>query len=137
MIVRVFRARIRPGREAEFKRMVREQSIPWLEETEGLLGYYSGEPFPDSTREFVMVTIWRDLEALKAFAGETWSAPIVTEDEAPLVEEMFAHHYARFDQYPASRPQAGTGLIEPTGPEGDRGARQASRATPLETREDT
>ena len=45
-----------------------------------------------------MVTLWRDLESLKGFVGENWQTPIVTADEAPLVEEMVAHHYRRFDK---------------------------------------
>ena len=98
MIVRVFRAKIREGRVADFKRMVQEQSIPWLERTDGMLGYFPGEPMDEASREFVMVTLWRDVEALKDFASETWQTPVVTEDEAALVEEMFAHHYVRFEK---------------------------------------
>jgi quinol monooxygenase YgiN len=96
LIVRVFRARIREGRVADFKRMVQEQSIPWLEGSDGMLGYYPGEPLLESSREFVMVTLWRDVESLQAFAGAEWASPVVTEEEAPLVEEMFAHHYTEF-----------------------------------------
>ncbi len=59
MIIRVFRARIRPGKVAEFKRMVQEQSIPGLTSTNGQLGYFAGEP---------------------------------------LIEDMVAHHYERFDK---------------------------------------
>jgi len=97
MIVRVFRARIREGREADFRRMVREQSIPWLEGSDGMLGYIAGEPMADSPREFLMITLWRDEDALRAFAGERWRTPVVTPDEEPLVEAMFADHYLRFD----------------------------------------
>ena len=95
MIVRVFRARIREGRSLEFKKLVLTQSIPWLEGSDGMLGYFAGEPLTESSREFVMVSLWRDLDAVKAFAGDRWDAPVVTADEAPLVEEMFAHHYTR------------------------------------------
>ena len=98
MIVRVFRARIREGRIADFKRMVQEQSIPWLERSDGMLGYFPGEPMTASSREFVMVTLWRDVEALREFAGDSWDTPIVTADEMPLVDEMFAHHYEQFDR---------------------------------------
>ena len=101
MIVRVFRARIREGREADFKRMVQEQSITWLEQSDGMLGYFAGEPLSPGRREFLMVTLWRDIEALRAFAGESWDTPVVTPDEEPLVEAMFADHYARFDSAPA------------------------------------
>jgi hypothetical protein len=30
---------------------------------------------------------------------------VVTEDEAPLVEEMFAHHYTRFDRETPTGPE--------------------------------
>ena len=98
MIIRVFRATIRQGKVAEFKRMVQEQSIPWLTASPGMLGYFAGEPMDDEGHEFAMVTLWKDLESLRAFVGENWKTPVVTPDEAPLVEEMLAYHYARFDK---------------------------------------
>jgi len=98
VVIRVFRASIREGREADFRRMVQEQSIPWLEGSDGMLGYIAGEPLPDSPSEFLMVTLWRDMDALRAFAGESWETPVVTPDEEPLVEAMFADHYVRFNQ---------------------------------------
>jgi quinol monooxygenase YgiN len=98
MIVRTFRAKIRENQVSAFKRMVQEQSIPWLESSEGMLGYFPGEPFEGNKQEFVMITLWRDLESLKAFAGPKWDNPVVTEEEEPLVEEMFAEHYLRFDR---------------------------------------
>ena len=45
-----------------------------------------------------MITMWRDIESLKAFAGSDWDNPVVTKDEEPLVEAMFADHYLRFDK---------------------------------------
>jgi heme-degrading monooxygenase HmoA len=98
MILRVFRAVIREGRVADFKRMVQEQSIPWLKDADGMLGYFAGQPYGENEREFAMVTLWRDLDALKAFSGARWNRPVVTEDETPLVEAMSAEHYLRFDQ---------------------------------------
>ncbi len=98
MILRVFRAVIYENRIAEFKQMVREQSIPWLEKSDGMLGYFPGEPFGSNEREFTMITLWRDIDALEAFAGKEWDDPVVTDDEAPLVEAMFADHYWRFDK---------------------------------------
>ena len=98
MILRVFRARIPKARVADFKKMVQEQSIPWLEKSDGMLGYFPGEPYGANKRDFMMVTLWRDLDALKAFAGQDWDNPVVTDDEAPLVEAMFADHYLRFEK---------------------------------------
>ena len=98
MILRIFRARIHEDRVADFKKMVQEQSIPWLEESDGMLGYFPGEPFGANKRDFMMVTLWRDVDALKSFAGKDWDNPAVTDDEAPLVEAMSAEHYLRFDK---------------------------------------
>jgi quinol monooxygenase YgiN len=98
MIIRVFRAKIRKGRVQEFKRMVKEQSIPWLQKSGGMLGYFPGEPFGENKREFLMVTLWQDQDSLEAFAGKDWDDPVVTADEAPLVEAMYADHYFRFDK---------------------------------------
>ena len=44
--------------------MVQEQSVPWLEKSDGMLGYFPGEPFDEDAREFVMITLWRDLDQL-------------------------------------------------------------------------
>ena len=63
-----------------------------------MLGYFAGEPLGDDEREFVMVTLWRDLESLLGLVGENWKTPVVTMDEAPLVEEMAASHYQKFDK---------------------------------------
>lgn len=37
-----------------------------------------------------MITLWMDLDSLKAFARAAWNNPVVTEDEVPLVDEMSA-----------------------------------------------
>lgn len=97
MIIRVFRAKIREGKIAQFKQLVKEQSIPWLQRSAGMMGYFAGEPLGDEGHEFVMVTLWQDIESLKVFVGDNWKTPIVTDEEAPLVESMVAHHYTQFD----------------------------------------
>ena len=96
MILRVFRAVIREGRADDFKQLVQAQSIPWLVGSDGMLGYFAGEPFGENEREFTMVTLWRDLDSIKSFCGDDWDNPVVTEDEEPLVEAMYVEHYERF-----------------------------------------
>ena len=96
MIIRIFRAVIREGRVDDFRKMVEEQSIPWLKNSEGMLDYSAGRPFEENENEFTMVTLWRDLDAIKSFCGEEWNNPVVTKDEEPLVEAMFVEHYEQF-----------------------------------------
>jgi heme-degrading monooxygenase HmoA len=93
VIVRIFRAAIREGRCSDFEQMVKEQSVPWLEKSDGMLGCFPGKPLAEGDREFVMISLWRDLDALRAFVGEEWDSPVVTEDELPLVDQMTVDHY--------------------------------------------
>jgi heme-degrading monooxygenase HmoA len=98
MIVRVFRARVRPGMDNEFERMVRELSIPLVDRQRGLIARYSGRPVGGNATEFTMVSIWEDLDALKAFAGEDWEQSVVPEEERAVLAETFVHHYELFAQ---------------------------------------
>jgi hypothetical protein len=76
-----------------FQALVQEQAIPWRARLDGRLGYFAGEPLVPDTREFMMISLWRDLPSLAAFVGENWQPPVVTTDEAPLIEAMTADHY--------------------------------------------
>jgi heme-degrading monooxygenase HmoA len=95
MIVRVFRARVRPGSAADFEVMLREQSIPLLKAADGLVSWWGGRPLGE-TGEFVVVTVWRDLASLQEFAGPDWQREGVIPDELPLLEETVLHHYELF-----------------------------------------
>src|SRR5919197_1045722 len=64
-VVRVFRARVKTGRQDAFWERLRTRSIPDLVQASGLLAYFPGEPLSESD-EFVMVTVWRSFEALLA-----------------------------------------------------------------------
>ena len=52
MILRVFRVRVRKDRIPEFRKMVEEQSIPWLKNSDGMLGYFPGAPMGEDSNEF-------------------------------------------------------------------------------------
>jgi heme-degrading monooxygenase HmoA len=97
VIVRVFRARVRPGSTADFEATVRRHSIPLVEAADGLVSWWAGRPLGE-TGEFVMVTVWRDLESLQEFAGPDWQRDgVIPADELPLLDETVLHHYELID----------------------------------------
>src|SRR5436309_2340896 len=96
MIVRVFRARVRPGKKAEFEQTVRQHSIPLVEAQKGLITYYVGRPVDSNDDEFIMVTVWPDLDTLKKFTGPDWNRSIIPEQEQPLLIESSVEHYEVF-----------------------------------------
>ena len=96
MIVRDFRALVRPGMGDEFERMVREISIPLVDRREGLVARYSGRPVGGNADEFVMVSVWESIDALKAFAGDDWEAAVIPEEERSVLARTEVHHYEVF-----------------------------------------
>jgi quinol monooxygenase YgiN len=91
-IVRVFRARPKPGKAALLEAQMLEQAIPGVAAAEGLVSYTAGTPHGD-TGEFLMISVWTDLDAVRAFAGEEYERPVLYGDTAELIEEMWLHHY--------------------------------------------
>jgi hypothetical protein len=45
-----------------------------------------GKPRDPSSTEYVYVTVWEDLESIRAFAGERWQEAVITPDEEHLLK---------------------------------------------------
>ncbi len=93
MIMRIFQVITRPGKEAEFARFFHEVAIPLMKSTDGLVEVLPGAARPENPREFSFVMVWRDLAALKSFAGEDYAEPHIDPAEAKLVEARTIRHY--------------------------------------------
>jgi len=93
MILRVFRAHLKPGRRSDFERLCRERSIPHLRAMDGCQTVHVGRPLEEHPDEFVLVSAWRDLASLQRFAGEHWRAPLVLPGEAEMIVSASAQHY--------------------------------------------
>jgi heme-degrading monooxygenase HmoA len=105
-VVRVLRARVKPGNHSAFWEHVRTEMLPPIAAADGLISYFPGEPLSESD-EFVLVTLWRDFEALLAWAGDDWETPVLGDGATSLVEDASVTHYALFDAPP--------GLLSPNG----------------------
>jgi heme-degrading monooxygenase HmoA len=93
VIVRVFRPTIHPGKEAEFEAFLRDVAIPLVSQQSGLVAQHVGRPRDESSREFVYVTVWQDVESIRAFAGEDWEQAVITPDEEHLLQHTWIRHY--------------------------------------------
>jgi heme-degrading monooxygenase HmoA len=93
-LIRVFRARVTPGKEDEFRAFFAGEAVAIVRRFDGLVSVQVGLPTEASPHEFLMVTTWTSLEALKAFTGEAWQEAYIDPREAPLLKEVQVQHYA-------------------------------------------
>ena len=96
MVIRVFRAKVRQGLQAQFERMVEQLSIPLIQAQKGLVAFYPGQQEGPTSHEFVLVTIWKDIESLRAFTGRNWLNTILPEEDLPVLEEIEVQGYEVF-----------------------------------------
>ena len=93
MIMRIFQATIRPGKEADFADFFHNTAIPLMKSTDGIVQVLPGAARKSTPREFSFVMVWRDLKSLQAFVGEDIDSPHIDPAEAELVEARTIRHY--------------------------------------------
>jgi quinol monooxygenase YgiN len=96
-LVRVFRANAKPGKEESFQSFFTRDAVSIVRGYEGLVSVQVGLPTDGSPREFLMITKWTSVEALKEFAGERWQEAVIDPEEAPLLDDVHVRHYWEAD----------------------------------------
>jgi heme-degrading monooxygenase HmoA len=97
VIVRVFRARVHPGKEDEFERFVTGTGVPMVRAAEGCTEATAGKSRWNGQPEFVVVTHWSSVEALQAFAGPDWQKAVIEPEEEHMLAQLFCDHYETID----------------------------------------
>ncbi len=93
MVTRIYRAEARPGMAERFAGALRETSIPLLLRQPGIPAVHAGGPREHGEREFVIVSVWKDLAAVERFAGPSWRQPVILPGDEAMVDEMEVRHY--------------------------------------------
>ena len=97
MIIRVFRVKVREGKQSEFEKFFLKKAVPHVKSQPGLVSLTVGKPLPSSPDEFLMMMLWTDIESVKAFAGTEWEKAVILDDERHLIKEVFVYHYERIN----------------------------------------
>jgi heme-degrading monooxygenase HmoA len=93
VIIRVFRPTIHPGKEREFESFLLETAVPLVSRQSGLVAQHVGKPRDPSSTEYVFVTVWEDVESIRAFAGERWQEAVIAPEEEHLLKDTWIGHY--------------------------------------------
>ncbi|MCP5382131.1 MAG: antibiotic biosynthesis monooxygenase [Kordiimonadaceae bacterium] len=93
MILRQFQVTIHEGKEKEFEKIFRDEILPMVKAHEGLYWVAAGKPWNGEPNVFCMTMLWRDLEAIKGFAGEEWAEARIESQEAHLIKSTRLDHF--------------------------------------------
>ena len=97
VVVRIFRARVHPGKEDEFERFVIETGVPMVKAQEGCTHVTVGKSRWSEQPEFVVVAHWRSVDALQAFAEPDWQNAVIAPEEEHMLAQVFCDHYETID----------------------------------------
>lgn len=130
VIVRVLRARIRPGRVAAFNAVFRRQ-VALLREQPGILYVKLARRLePDGGQEAVLFEEWADAASLYAWVGPNLAAPRLVPGAGDLIDSLSVSHFEVLGDDPATHGSS-TNLDRstpaPDGADGE-GATDAARA---------
>lgn len=93
MIIRVFKPTIHAGKEADFEAFLRDTAVPLVSRQTGLVTQHVGRSRDPHSTEYLYVTVWEDIDSIRAFAGERWQEAVITPDEEHLLTETWIGHY--------------------------------------------
>lgn len=92
MILRLLRARVKPGEEARLQQYIRDEAVAQALLVPGLVSCQPAvRSTPDGT-ELVVVSTWRGFDELTA-SGANLDAPLVLPDTAPMLSDSRAEHF--------------------------------------------
>jgi transposase/quinol monooxygenase YgiN len=93
VILRVFQARLKPGRRAAYEQLCRATTFPMMRAAPGCLAVQIAASTARRPEELVIVSVWKDLASVRAFVGERWEEVLILPGEAELMEEARVQHF--------------------------------------------
>lgn len=96
MIIRLFRARPRPGQESAYLNFLTTHTLPFLKKQKGLQAVHIAKSHPagGAMKEILILTVWDTETSLRAAAGAKWEQGVVDEKtEAPMLQDSSCAHY--------------------------------------------
>ncbi len=108
MIIRILRARVRFGQEAEFRRRIEDEAVHLRRSQPGLMALHTGRLIGSPASEIAIVSVWRDVDALRAFTGGQWQEPVTFIDRDRFLEDITVQHYEQWGERSQSEHPSST-----------------------------
>jgi heme-degrading monooxygenase HmoA len=91
MIVRIWRGKTKESTSDEYFDYLKKTGIKDTSSTEGNRGVYILRRVEDDTSEFLFITRWESIEAIKKFAGQDVTKAVYYPEDAEYLLEMEPH----------------------------------------------
>lgn len=99
VIVRVFCVQIHTDLKTEFESAFSDVAKNFVGESEGLLSVEIGKPITSSCTDYIMITRWKDLDAVKGFAGEDWQVAVIPGPMKKYMKHFSLMHFEPFGNW--------------------------------------
>jgi len=92
-ITRVFRVQIHAGMREEFEKKFSTISVEVAKGGAGNAGVTILRPTDWAPDEYAMISEWRNEDALRQFAGESWNRAVIPDGMDQYIHSCSVHHY--------------------------------------------
>ena len=96
MIGRLWHGWAKPEHADAYERLLRAEVLPGIDRIDGHRGAFVLRRDDGSRIEFVTLTLWDDLDAVRAFAGDDYELAVVPPEARALLDD-FEERSAHFD----------------------------------------
>ncbi|MDX1494265.1 MAG: antibiotic biosynthesis monooxygenase [Longimicrobiales bacterium] len=87
MIVRTWKGRVKPGKGREYVTFLEKEIFPQISALPGSLGARVLRRVEGSGEEYLVMSEWRDLESVRAFADDDLGVAVVEPEAQALLAE--------------------------------------------------
>ncbi|AXT19709.1 antibiotic biosynthesis monooxygenase [Flavobacteriaceae bacterium AU392] len=96
MVIRVFKVNVVEELRDEFEEKFRDAALGVVDNHEGMLSAEVGKSINDEDTEYLMFSVWKDLDSIKAFGGDGWKKAIIPEHMLKYMADFSLKHYGEF-----------------------------------------
>jgi heme-degrading monooxygenase HmoA len=106
MIIRAWRGRTSRARSDAYPKHFREAVVPDLHRVPGFLGAHLSQRSMGGKVEFLVLTRWQSMEAIRAFAGPTANKAVVEPGAVAALDDFddTVRHYEVLEEVPPASP---------------------------------
>jgi heme-degrading monooxygenase HmoA len=91
----MWKGKVKGENANRFKEEFENHDLTILRAQDGCLGAFLSRDYWKSEEGYSIITLWRDMDSLKAFTGSEWKKPVVGPTEGRLIEgKAEIQHYS-------------------------------------------